>query len=64
VVWSTLFLAALIKSSTSRQARFGWWVWLILICASTVLVHQHHMIDVVSGLGLAAVLHRWSIFER
>lgn len=30
--------------------------WLVVMCASTILVHQHHLIDVVSGLALAAAM--------
>ena len=29
------------------------WTWLILICASIILVHQHHLLDIPGGLILA-----------
>jgi hypothetical protein len=36
--------------------------WLIIVCASTVLVHRHHLADVGSGLAIAfavrALAHR------
>jgi membrane-associated phospholipid phosphatase len=32
--------------------------WLVLMCASTVLTHQHHLLDMAAGLGLA-VMVRW-----
>jgi membrane-associated phospholipid phosphatase len=35
-------------------------VWLVLMCASTVLTHQHHLLDVAAGLGLA-VMVRWPL---
>jgi membrane-associated phospholipid phosphatase len=63
VVWSALFLAALARAS-SMAARGFFWTWLVLIAASTVFVHQHHLVDVVSGLGLAAVLHKRTFRER
>lgn len=33
--------------------------WLIAICISVVLVHQHHVIDVIGGLALAWLCQRW-----
>lgn len=38
----------------SRRAWF-WWAWAALIAVSTVLTHQHHVVDVVMGwvLGMA-----------
>ena len=32
-------------------------VWSVAICASTMLVHQHHVLDVVTALMLTAVLY-------
>jgi membrane-associated phospholipid phosphatase len=37
--------------------RVLWFSWLILIVCSTVLVHQHHLLDVATGLALALFLH-------
>jgi membrane-associated phospholipid phosphatase len=31
---------------------------LVLICASTVLTHQHHLLDIATGLALAISV-RW-----
>jgi membrane-associated phospholipid phosphatase len=28
-------------------------LWLILVCASTVLTHRHHLLDVASGIAIA-----------
>lgn len=36
----------------------GYWAWLGLTVASTVLVHQHHLADVASAIALAAVIRR------
>lgn len=57
VVYSTQFLLALIRATDSTWQKSLWWVWLVLISVSTLLVHQHHVVDVVSGLGLAILLH-------
>ncbi len=55
VAYSTLILTAL--------ARNGRWLlkatlatWLALIMASTVLIHQHHMLDIASALLLVALI--------
>lgn len=37
--------------------------WFLLICSSIVLVHQHHLIDVVSGF-LLAVLVKFAIYDK
>ncbi|MDX1527217.1 MAG: phosphatase PAP2 family protein [Gammaproteobacteria bacterium] len=36
----------------AEMARIVLWLWLLAICMSTVLTHQHHIIDVVTGLVL------------
>lgn len=33
-------------------------LWFVGICSSVVLVHQHHLFDIVSGLALAIVARR------
>ena len=34
-------------------------VWVVLIVASTVLVHQHHLIDALTGLVVTMILRRY-----
>jgi membrane-associated phospholipid phosphatase len=52
VVYSTsIFLA--IATRASVRVRILLWAWLVLLVASTMLVHQHHLLDVVTGLLLA-----------
>jgi membrane-associated phospholipid phosphatase len=34
-------------------------VWVVLIVASTVLVHQHHLIDALTGLAVTMLLRRY-----
>lgn len=36
-------------------ARVGLWIWLICIAVSTLLTHQHHVLDVVTGFFVAVV---------
>ena len=40
------------------------WLWAALIAASTVLIHQHHVLDVVTGWLLALACVRVSSFKR
>lgn len=36
------------------------WAWALAIAASTLLIHEHHVVDVVSGWILALLCVRWS----
>lgn len=38
-------------------------LWFLLICSSIVLVHQHHLIDIVSGFVLA-VLVKFAVYDK
>ena len=58
VTFSALILFALLEGPRSLLARALFASWLVLICASTVLVHQHHLLDVVTGLLLAIIFYR------
>lgn len=58
VVFSALILFAILEGSQAAQLKLLWWSWLIVICVSTILVHQHHLIDVVSGLMVATMVSR------
>jgi membrane-associated phospholipid phosphatase len=59
VVFSALFLFALLDASSTLLAKSFLWVWLILMCTSTLLVHQHHLLDVITGLAVALLARRW-----
>jgi membrane-associated phospholipid phosphatase len=47
--------AAVLSRRASAVGRAALWSWAILIAASTVLIHQHHVLDVVTGWLLAMV---------
>jgi membrane-associated phospholipid phosphatase len=56
VSWSALFLGALRRASPAwlrRTLEF----WLVALCASVLLVYQHHVVDVVAGLLVAWMAH-------
>lgn len=56
VTYSTLTLAAL-GSVSGPWLRGLLALWLGIICLSTLLVHQHHLLDVTGGLALGVWLH-------
>ena len=55
VAFSTLILLTLARHSRQVVAKTLFWTWLVLICLSTILVHQHHLLDVATGLLVAAL---------
>ena len=52
IVFSTLAVLAC-GHQAPKPARIGLWVWLFLIALSTVLTHQHHLLDVATGFIVA-----------
>jgi membrane-associated phospholipid phosphatase len=59
VAFSALILITVLAYVQSRIAKSILGVWLVLICSSTVLVHQHHLIDVITGLLVAVALYHF-----
>ena len=63
IVFSTLAVLAC-GQNAPRLARIGLWIWLSSIALSTVLTHQHHILDAATGLIVAFVCRvrvlRWS----
>jgi membrane-associated phospholipid phosphatase len=55
VAYSTLTVLALTRVSPT-WLKLLFWLWLGLMCVSVVLVHQHHLLDVVSAFMLALVI--------
>lgn len=51
-------IAMAITTKTSRIMQWLFIIWLVAIVASTVLVHQHHLVDVLTGLLLAMSVRR------
>jgi membrane-associated phospholipid phosphatase len=58
VATSALFIAVLYRGLSSAWIRGGLILWGLLLCASVLLVHQHHVLDVVSGLLLGYLCYR------
>ena len=55
IVFSAIIVFALLEGMENIAARIVIWLWLILLCLSTLLVHQHHLLDVITGLLIAAL---------
>lgn len=58
VTYSSLSMWAM-----NHQAKSAWlnWLlnfWLLLICSSVILVHQHHLFDIFTGFVLAVALYK------
>jgi PAP2 superfamily len=52
VIYTASILLAMIEVATPRLRR-AYLAWLVVVCASTVLTHRHHLLDVATGLALA-----------
>lgn len=52
VIYTATILLAFIEVA-SPKLRVAYLAWLVVVCASTLLTHRHHLIDVASGLAIA-----------
>jgi hypothetical protein len=57
VIYTSTILLALMDVATPRL-RILYALWLIVICASTVLTHRHHLLDVASGVAITLAVRR------
>jgi membrane-associated phospholipid phosphatase len=57
VVFSVIIALSISEGIDKPAARLALWVWLTLVCLSTLLVHQHHLLDVVTGLSIAVAFN-------
>jgi membrane-associated phospholipid phosphatase len=57
IVFSAIISFALLAGIKNMIAKMSVWLWLGLLCLSTLLVHQHHLLDVISGLLVAALFY-------
>jgi membrane-associated phospholipid phosphatase len=60
VIYTTSILLAFIDAATPRR-RIAYGLWLVVVCASTVLTHRHHVLDVVGGFAIAWAVRAWSL---
>lgn len=62
IVYTVATGGALIGTQWALGRRWlcvGMACWAAAICASTLLVHQHHILDLVAALALVLLLSRW-----
>ncbi|MEO9874518.1 MAG: phosphatase PAP2 family protein [Anderseniella sp.] len=57
VAFAVLLLQAC-RETAGRLLAMVYMIWLALLAASTVLVHQHHILDVLGGVLLAVAVRR------
>lgn len=62
VVFSVIIAFSIAAGISKPLLRWALWGWLALLCMSTLLVHQHHVLDVVTGIGVAFAFNRY--FDR
>ncbi len=59
----SLHVAFSFTAARSYPRHFGWWCWAFAIAASTMLIHEHYLLDVLGGIALALLVHA-TCFER
>ena len=57
VIYTSSILLALTDVATPRL-RMLYALWLVVVCASTVLTHRHHLLDVAGGLAIALAVRQ------
>jgi membrane-associated phospholipid phosphatase len=57
VIYTSTILLALMDVGTPRL-RVLYALWLIVVCASTVLTHRHHLLDVAGGIAITLAARR------
>jgi membrane-associated phospholipid phosphatase len=57
VIYTSTILLALMDVGTPRL-RVLYALWLIAVCASTVLTHRHHLLDVAGGIAITLAARR------
>jgi len=56
IIFSAIIIFSLLEAIHKPVYKTLIYLWLILLCLSTVLVHQHHLLDVILGLFIAITL--------
>ena len=59
VIFSAIIALSISEGIDKPVARLLLWVWLASLCLSTLLVHQHHLLDVATGLLIAFAFNRY-----
>ena len=59
VAYAVLAGAVVWNGATAHWLRILSGAWLALLISSVLLVHQHHLLDVVTGAALGIFCYRW-----
>jgi membrane-associated phospholipid phosphatase len=57
VIYTSTILLALMDVAPARL-RLLYALWLFVVCASTVLTHRHHLLDVAGGIAITLAVRR------
>ncbi|MFA6236569.1 MAG: phosphatase PAP2 family protein [Bacteriovorax sp.] len=57
ITYSSLTIWSMRHLKSGKMVRIFFDCWLLLITASVVLVHQHHLFDIATGFFLAVLVH-------
>ncbi len=58
-ITSSMIASYFISDSTNKfWVRLGVWTWFVAIGFSVILVHQHHLFDILTGLALGLFVRR------
>ena len=63
ITYSALGAYVLSSEIKSKWLKGMIWLWFVLICSSIVLVHQHHLFDIFSGIVLAYIVI-YNIYDK
>lgn len=61
VTYSSIAIWTMIEQTKNRIFHLFLWGWLVLISCSIILVHQHHLFDILSGFILAYITYEFLI---
>ncbi len=64
VIFTALIIFALLEATISIYLKYVLWTWLTLVCISTLLVHQHHILDIIIGLMIAVFFRNYFKGEK
>ncbi len=58
VSFAYLSILAMMRQTQNKRFHLALKIWFAVVCASVILVHQHHLFDIVSGMLLSWVVYR------
>ena len=59
VIFTSLIIFSLLEVPLTKYLKYVLWGWLTLICISTLLIHQHHILDIIIGLLIAIFFRKY-----